>query len=128
MPVYHIGTHIPIVHTMTEDRAESHLHSLELSLYLFCPEEHSMLDFPAVEETIGRCLAPYKDRLLNELPEFRDGASIEQIGEVFFPRLSQAVAAYGLRLDRLEIGETPLRTYIIRRADGEEANTTGKGT
>lgn len=127
MPTYHIGAHIPIVHTMTENRSESHLHSLELSLYLFYPER-SMLDFPAVEKAIDRCLDPYKDRLLNELPEFRDGASIEQIGEVFFPRLSQAAAAYGLRLDRLEIGETPLRTYIIRRADGEEAYSTGKGT
>lgn len=117
MPTYHIRTYVPIFHSRTGDRAEGHLHSIELSLYLSAPTR-DMLPFGEVEAAIDRCLAPYKSKFLNELPEFRSGADIEEIGEVFFARLEEAMAAYRLTLERFEIEETPLRTYIIRRAPG----------
>ena len=120
MPTYHIGAHVPILHHAADGSGRSHLHSIELSLYLSRPDE-TMLDFFEIERAIDRCLAPYRERLLNDLPEFSGGASIEQIGEVFFTHLAGAADACGLTLERFEIGETPLRTYIIRRAGPDEA-------
>lgn len=116
---YHIRTNIPILHSLTRGESEPHLHSLELSLYLFKPSA-GMLNFNEVESEIDRCLAPYKNQYLNALPEFKGSASIEQIGEVFYVRLQESVAELGLILRRFEIGETPLRLYIIRQEDGEE--------
>ena len=60
MPTYHIGAHVPISHYAADGSGRSHLHSLELSLYLSRPDV-TMLDFSAVEQAIGRCLAPYRD-------------------------------------------------------------------
>ncbi len=117
MPTYHIGAHVPIIHSRADGADGQHLHSLELSLYLF-REDRAMLSFPEVERAVDACLEPYRNRLLNELPEFSGGASIEQIGEVLFAHLDAAAEALGLTLTRFEIGETPLRTYIIRRAAG----------
>ena len=119
MPSYHIRACVPLLHSMTGDRSGSHLHSIELSLYLFKPED-AMLRFAEVEGAIDRCLSPYKNQFLNELPDFEHDASIEQIGEVFYARLQEAMADYGLILERFEIEETPLRTYIIRRESGTE--------
>ena len=117
MPFYHIRTCLPVLHSLTGNRADSHLHSMELSMYLPVPKD-AMLQFSEVEAFLDQCLAPYKHQFLNELPEFRDAATIEQMGEVFFSRLQEALTARGLTLERLEIGESPLRTYIIRREDG----------
>lgn len=79
-----------------------------------------MLNFNEVESEIDRCLTPYKNQFLNDLPEFISSASIEQIGEVFYSKLHESVASLGLILDRFEIGETPLRMYIICQEDDEE--------
>ena len=117
MPSYHIRACLPILHSMTGDRAASHLHTIALSLYLFNPE-NTMLRFSEIEGAIDRCLSPYKNRFLNEMPEFESDASIEQIGEVLYVRLQETMAAYDLMLERFEIEETPLRTYIIRRESG----------
>ena len=114
MPSYHIRSCLPILHSMMGDRDASHLHNIALSLYLFRPED-TMLQFSEVEGAIDRCLSPYKNRFLNEMPEFESDASIEQIGEVLYVRLQETMAAYDLILERFEIEETPLRTYIIRR-------------
>ena len=38
---------------------------------------------------------------------------------------SEALAAAGLVLERFEIGETPLRTYIIRQEDDHSTEKDG---
>ena len=124
MPSYHIRTCIPIVHSMTGREEDKHTHSVELALYLSRPGG-GMLRFRQVEEAVDRCLAPYRNRFLNAMPEFHDGAAIEQVGEVFFLRLRETMAAAGLVLERFEIGETPLRTYIIRQEDDHSTEKDG---
>lgn len=114
MALYQIRTCISIFHGATNDRLKSHSHTVELSLYLFKPGK-DMLNFSKVETAINNCLQPYHGQFLNEMPEFKEDTSIEQIGEVLYVKLQEAMDAYGLTLERFEIGETPLRTYIIRR-------------
>ena len=119
MALYHIQTNVPILHSMTGSRAESHFHSLTIELYISCPGE-GMLRFRKVEELVDWCLAPYKNRFLNDMPEFNGDASIEEAGEVFCEKLRRAMEQFGLTLERFEIQETPLRAYIIHR-EGSDA-------
>lgn len=78
-----------------------------------------MLRFRKVEELVDWCLAPYKNQFLNDMPEFKGDASIEEVGEVFYEKLRQAMKQFSLNLERFEIQETPLRAYIIHREGSE---------
>ena len=51
---------------------------------------------------------------LNEMEEFHEDTSIENITEVFYEKLSQAFANEGWNLTKIEVGENPLRVYIIQ--------------
>lgn len=120
MPLYHIKTNVPIFHSLTGSRADSHLHSLSIAVYLSFSGKGT-LRFDRVQQMLNGCLEPYQNQFLNELPEFAGVATIEQAGEVFYRRLRDTAAEFGLTLERFEIEETPLRTYIIRNAmPGEE--------
>jgi 6-pyruvoyl-tetrahydropterin synthase len=77
--------------------------------------------FSNAEQIVVTYFDRYAKQFLNELPEFQDGASIEQIGEVFFAELTELLQAHGMILQRLEVGETPLRVYsIYRQEDGSD--------
>ena len=69
--------------------------------------------FTQNESYAGDVLRRYEGQYFNELPEFGGDASIENIGEVFFRMLDQTMKALGLTLKRLEIGENPLKQYVI---------------
>jgi 6-pyruvoyl-tetrahydropterin synthase len=66
-----------------------------------------------VEQIVAVYLNRYEKQFLNELPEFHQNADIETIGEVFFAGLTKLLREQGMTLQRLEIGETPLRVYAI---------------
>ena len=66
-----------------------------------------------VENVIGKCIAKYDNKYLNDLDEFKENATIERLGEVLCFEIDDALKDIGYEMDHFEIGETPLRVYVI---------------
>ncbi len=99
------------------DREKAHNHSIELSAYVEKATD-DFQQFREIERCINTYFARYQNQFLNAMPEFNGDASLENMGEVFFAGLTAALRDSNLMLKRLEVGETPLRTYIIGVEDG----------
>ena len=50
---------------------------------------------------------------LNAMEEFGGDASIEHVGDVIYQVMSEYLLKEQLFLERLEIGENPLRVYVV---------------
>lgn len=119
MQQYCIRTALPIQHSANGSRDRAHDHSIEIAAYLD-KESEGFEQFREMERAINRYLKRYENQFLNALPEFQNGANMEDLGEVFFAGLTAALADTDLTLTRLEVGETPLRTYIIGLDEGSD--------
>ena len=120
MQLYCIRSSVTIYHGRSMDREKAHNHSIELGVYV----EKATDDFEQFRE-IERCINAYfkryQNQFLNAMPEFHGDASLENMSEVFFAGLTAALNSSDLTLIRLEVGETPLRTYIIGIVGRDEA-------
>ena len=47
------------------------------------------------------------------MEEFEESATIERLGEVLCFEIDDALKGIGYEMDHFEIGETPLRVYVI---------------
>lgn len=125
MQTYCVRKCIPIYHGNSCDRQKAHCHTIELASYLQKMDGQREL-FSNAEQIVITYFNRYAKQFLNELPEFHEGASIEQIGEVFFAELTELLQEHGMILQRLEVGETPLRVYsIYRQEDGSAQELVG---
>ena len=66
-----------------------------------------------IEKYAAEVLGHYENRYLNDMPEFGGDASIEQIGNRLFADIKDRLDFNHVDMERLEIGENPLRTYIV---------------
>lgn len=116
MRTYCISRCLSIRHGIGRNSAGAHSHTIEILAYI----EKSTGDFEpfsSIEQAMDVYLSRFENHFLNSLPEFNGEASMEKIGEVFFAGLSRVLEERALFLRRLEVGETPLRRYIIGRLD-----------
>jgi 6-pyruvoyl tetrahydropterin synthase-like protein len=112
MQTYCIRVCIPIYHGSSCDRQKAHYHTVEIACYIQ-KSDSQFQRFTDIERDIHAYLNRYAKQFLNEMPEFQQDTSIENIGEVFFAGLTEHLWKQGITLKRLEIGETPLRLYVI---------------
>lgn len=92
------------------------MHTVEVAAYVKFEELQSDLRrFDDTEVIIEKCLFKYQECYLNDLEGFADDVSIEHFGEMLFYQLDDEIKKNGMRMERFEISETPLRTYIITR-------------
>lgn len=114
---YCISRCLSIRHGGGMDNGKAHSHTIEVLAYIG-KEDGAFEPFFSMEQVMDSYLSRYEGRFINVLPEFDGDGSIERMGEVFFAGLSRTLAQSGLYLERLEVGETPLRRYIVGRLDG----------
>jgi 6-pyruvoyl tetrahydropterin synthase-like protein len=112
MQTYCVRKCIAIYHGNRCDRQAAHCHTVEIASYIQ-KAEGQCEPFSTAEQSVITYLNRYEKQFLNELPEFHQSADIENIGEVFFAGLTELLGKQGMTLQRLEIGETPLRVYAI---------------
>lgn len=117
MQTYCIRQSIPIFHGNSGDRERAHCHTIEIAAHIQ-KKDGQFERFSDMERRIKDYFDRYDDQFLNAMPEFETDASIENIGEVFFAGLTEVLERDGFMLSRLEVGETPLRQYIIGLLDG----------
>ena len=97
------------------DKAGRHLHSFSLLLYL--KSLHDKLElYQNIETQINNWLASYQNMYLDESVLFADGdTTLENMGNVFFKEIGNVVGQAGYELLRLDIYETPIRTYSVTK-------------
>jgi len=107
---------ITISHSNDYNRDNAHYHTVEVATFV---KYHDLeLDVTKVEDIkkiIDSCFEPYYEKYLNDMEGFEEEVTIEHLGEQLFWELNRALEYEEMFVERLEIGETPLRTYIITR-------------
>ncbi len=116
MRTYCFRTCISISHSNDYNVANAHVHTLEIAAYVRFNNSISELNvFNSTENLIAESLERYKECYLNDVEGFEENVSNEYFGEVVFFRLFEIFDDSNICMEKLEIGETPLRTYIITR-------------
>lgn len=76
------------------------------------------MPYDELEKVVYECLGPYEYKELGEVEPFdQTQPTIENMGSVFFDKLKIALESFPFRLVKLEISETPSRTYIVSPYD-----------
>lgn len=107
---------IAICHSNDYNRENAHFHTVEVAAYVkYHDPESDLKKVDDVKKVIDSCFAPYQEAYLNDMEGFEEQVTIEHLGETLFYKLNQMLTDGDMFLEKLEIGETPLRTYIVTR-------------
>ncbi len=95
------------------NRGELHPHTWELALTIRIGRG-SFTQFHTFEACINDCLARFQNQILNECEPF-DAVlpTLENLADVLSEEFYDRLASVGGELTRLEISETPTRSYIL---------------
>lgn len=116
MKTYCFRTCISISHSNDNNKEEAHIHTVEIAAFVRTNDEQEALKkFDDTESLIDACLEPYQECYLNDMEGFEENVSIEYLGERLFNKLDAMLSDNNMYMERFEISETPLRTYILTR-------------
>lgn len=116
MKAYCFRTCISISHSNDGEKENAHIHTVEIAAYVRASEDQEGLrKFDDTEVLIESSLEPFRECYLNEVEGFEENVSIEFLGETLFYKLNEKLSENGMYMERFEISETPLRTYILTR-------------
>ena len=120
---------IPITHSADNVSEHKHSHTLEITTYICLlsgfiqddipggvqngAKKRSLEKFSEIEKYASAFLKRYEGKYLNAMEEFNGDASIEHVGDVVYQVMSEYLLKEQLFLERLEIGENPLRVYVV---------------
>ncbi|MBE5823580.1 MAG: hypothetical protein E7308_05870 [Butyrivibrio sp.] len=108
---YKLKSFVAIMHSFDGNKDSSHVHTVEINCTIKTTED--IIDYRMTENLIGSCISKYENKYLNDFDEFRDDATIEHFGEVLCGEIDEELMENGYSMNRFEIGETPLRVYVI---------------
>ena len=109
---YKLKQFLAIQHSFDGNTENIHAHTIAINCSIKAYTE-DIIDYRKVENVIKKCIDKYENKYLNDLPEFKDSATIEKLGEVLCFEIDDELKKTGYEMDRFEIGETPLRVYVI---------------
>jgi len=102
-----------------ENRPHSHVYVIELELAGSELDRHNYLvDIVEIECQLDAAVAAYRDRLLNDLPEFADtNPSVELFSRLLAERLSAAIHADNIRRLAVRLWENDIAwaSYELER-------------
>ena len=109
---YRLKFFIAIKHSFDGKPENLHAHTIVINCSIKT-ENEEIIDFKQVESLIQSCIDKYDNKYLNDLEGFEETATIEHLGEILCFEIDEALKGIGYEMDRFEIGETPLRVYVI---------------
>lgn len=115
MQEYRLKFYLNAVHAIeiNEILGQSHPHTWEISLDVMKSED-SFVMFSRIEKAVEELLFPYQDKNMNEVEPFTSlNPTLENVSMFFKEKLEQLLIDMGWILLRLEVSETPTRTYTI---------------
>ncbi len=110
--IYCFHYYLPMTHSADNKREHEHSHTLEITTFVR-PRDEEGKKFEEIEKYAAEVLGHYENRYLNDMAEFGGDASIERIGNRLFEDIRDRLDFNHVDIERLEIGENPLRTYIV---------------
>jgi len=116
LTLYRFKFYLNAIHSLEIGNIHSniHPHTWEIVLYISKNNHHDFIQFSEMEKDVQAYLAQYEEKLLNEIPPFdKIAPTMEHIGEILFLQLTEMMNSKGWTLQKLEISESPTRTYII---------------
>ena len=108
---YKLKSFVAIQHSFDGNKDNSHVHTVEINCTIKTLED--IIDYRMTEGLIADCISKYENKYLNDLDSFREDATIEHFGEVLCGEIDEELSENGYSMNRFEIGETPLRVYVI---------------
>lgn len=109
---YILGFFIEISHSADGNIEHAHEHTLEIGMTV-SDNTTRFMSFNDLEGVVKSILMRYNNAYLNDFPEFKADASVENIGEVIYEQVRQKLEENNMTIHEFTIAETPLRTYII---------------
>jgi 6-pyruvoyltetrahydropterin/6-carboxytetrahydropterin synthase len=101
-------------------KGEEHPHTWEFTLTIEIPK-NEIIPFSAFERKVDDYLAPYQNRVMNEVPPFDTVMpTLESMVEEFVGPLERIIAEAGGTLVRLRGSEGPTRSYMLRALATDE--------
>lgn len=102
------------IYSSTGEKGAVHPHTWEFAVELKNKNGDFVL-FHQIEELINEVLKPYQNICLNDVAPFDHKVpTLENIGEHFKSEMAQKMHEMNWELLRMEISETPSRSYILR--------------
>ena len=96
---------------------QNHPHTWEISLSTFKVRD-GFVQFNDIEKLAERYFARYQDRNINTVAPFdKTNPTLENLTEHFKNEVGSLLAENGWLLARIEVSETPTRSYIIDLSD-----------
>lgn len=94
---------------------EIHPHTWEFLVELERMEHDNVILFTQIEDIINNILLPYQNKVINTVYPFdTENPTTEAIGEYFYALVEYKMEVLGWNLLRMEISESPNRTYILK--------------
>ena len=100
-------------------RGEKHPHTWEITMVVSQNENGNMfIRFNKIEEVIEKFFSRYQDIYINDLEPFdKVNPTLENLSRYFNKELSFVIKKIGWNLEKIEMSETPTRSYIINNCD-----------
>ncbi len=108
---YKLKSFVAIQHSFDGNKDNSHVHTVEINCTIRTSED--IIDYKMTESLIAGCISKYENKYLNDFEDFKMDATIEHFGEVLCSEIDDELVENGYSMNRFEIGETPLRVYVI---------------
>lgn len=102
------------------DSASVYARSFEITLFVSSART-GVIRFDEMEAEIIKTLGRYAEQQLNQVSPFdRLEPTLENMGNVFYQLIKQALARLETTLEMLEISESPVRTFIVNEANSND--------
>ncbi|MDD3959750.1 MAG: 6-pyruvoyl tetrahydrobiopterin synthase [Clostridiaceae bacterium] len=96
---------------------QSHPHTWEISIEAIKIRD-DFIQFDVIEKQVERYISAFQDTDINQTPPFDViNPTLENICAFFKDELNKLLSSNGWLLSRIEISETPARSYIIDLSD-----------
>lgn len=111
---YKIKSYVNASHAIRWENGEGkkHTHTWEIVSELHTTDE--MVAFYDIEKHLKQVLDGISGQFLNDLPEFETvNPTVENVAEYLFTKISETLQDNGAKLLRIEVGDSPIRSYCI---------------
>lgn len=112
MKYYRLKYRLSIQHSADNNIENKHSHVVEVEVYVR-PDDDEFIEFQEMDKMLKMALDKYQHKYLNELEDFQGNVTMEGIAEVIYSHLLKIFDGVGWMIARLQVSETPLRTYAI---------------
>jgi len=103
-----------------EDPSSVYGKSFEITLFISSTRQ-GIIRFDEMESTITRTLSRFSEKNLNQIAPFDElEPNLENIGYVLFELIRQNLARIDTVLEKLEISESPIKTFIVNEENIDE--------